>query len=84
MSPFPSVTTNPRKRIIIEHTDGPTPGLREIMGVWEPLPGHDVPQFVSNVLVLGERRTYGIDLVRTSDRAYWYHEVRTPVPQETV
>ena len=66
--------TPPLRRVVIEHTVGPYLGLREIMGVWEPLPEHEVPTFVPNVLAHDNRRLDGITLVRATPRILWYRE----------
>ena len=71
------------RRVVIRHNQGPLAGLCEIMGLWAPLEGHDIPQFIPNVLVWGQRRCWGIDLVRISDLAFHYTEVVEPAPQET-
>lgn len=70
-----SFETNPIKRIVVQHTQGPLKGLQQIMGLWEPVPGHDVPEFAPNVLLFGDRHAEGISLIRTTHRAYWYREL---------
>jgi hypothetical protein len=58
-------------------------GHHEIMGLWQPLEGHEVPQFVPSVLLHGPRRCYGIELTRISDLAFWYEEVDAPATTYT-
>jgi len=79
MSPNPSVVC-PR-RVVVRHTAGPFTGISQITGIWEPRPDHEVPTFVPGVRVAGDRRTYGIELVRVSDVAFHYQEVQPPLPE---
>lgn len=77
MDTLPSfeISTNPIKRIVVQHTQGPLKGCCQIMGLWKPMPGHDVPEFVPQVLLFGDRRCEGISLIRTTHRAFWYREL---------
>jgi hypothetical protein len=75
LEPLAIVTTNPRKRILVQHTQGPLKGCFQIMGLWEPLPDHDVPEFVPNVLLQGNRRCEGISLIRVTHSSYIYREL---------
>lgn len=80
---MPSVPSIPvsAKRVIVEHLAGPYVGLRQILGVFEPTQGSYVPMFVPGVLLVGNRRSYGIEFTGASEFALRYQEV---LPPETV
>lgn len=75
MEPISILDTNPTKRIVVQHSVGPLKGLYEIMGIWQPIEGHDVPEFAPGIMLHDGRRAEGISLIRQTHRAYWYREL---------
>ncbi len=65
------------RRVVVTHTSGDYPGLRQIIAVWGEENGA-VLAFVPGVPLYNRRRCYGIELAEVSDTMIRYTEVAHP------